>query len=231
MRTVDIRRRQVRVQCPECRIEFIVPNEKIPQGKGLKILCPKCKNPLDIKESAPSGSMEEVVDTASESPGTSFFPDPASDYQGDIDLVEEGVKTALLCCSDLKRAEKIARALQELDFWVVHAVRAAFALGKLHHNHYDLIVLDENFDAAKPTENLVLHHVQLLPMHGRRQFFLCLLSETKPTLDAMLAFRTGVNMVLNTQDIEKAKIIFARAMKDHKAFYSVFNQELNKKQG
>ena len=73
-------------------------------------------------------------------------------------------------------------------------LRPAFALGKLRHNNYDLIVLEENFNSDKDSENLVLHHIQVLPMHLRRQFYLCLLCEDKPTLDAKLAFRMGVNL-------------------------------------
>ena len=108
-------------------------------------------------------------------------------------------------------------------------MRPGFALGKLHYNTYDLIVLEEDFDSAKNSTNLVLHHVQVLPMHQRRQFYLCLLSQDKPTLDAKLAFRMGVNLILNVNDIEKAKVLFARAMKEYRSFYSLFNTELAKK--
>ena len=135
----------------------------------------------------------------------------------------------MLCDTNVKRAERIAQALQELDFWVVHALRPAFALGKLHHNNYDLIVLEENFNSDKDSENLVLHHVQVLAMHQRRQFYLCLLCGDKPTLDAKLAFRMGVNLILNFQDLEKAKVLFARAMKEYRNFYGLFTAELNRK--
>jgi hypothetical protein len=123
----------------------------------------------------------------------------------------------------------MAQALHELDFWVVHALRPGFALGKLHHNRYDLIVLEDNYNSDQDSANLVLHHVQLLPMHQRRQFFLCIISQEKPTLDKRLAFRMGVNIILNVQDIDKAKVILAREMKEHRNFYGLFNAELAKK--
>ena len=216
----------MRVQCHGCRIGFNIPDDKIPEGKVLKVLCPKCKAPIEIDEKQPGKESEEV---------SSYFPEPDSGVIGDdafseyasaVDVVDEGLKSALLCVSNVKQADRIAQVLQELDFYVVHASRPAFALGKLHHNNYDLIILEENFDSQKTASNLVLHHVQLLPMHVRRQFFLCLLSETKPTLDAMLAFRMGVNLVLNLRDLEKAKIILARSMKEYRNFYGVFSAEL-----
>lgn len=212
----------MKVQCPKCLISFTIPDEKIPEGKTLKIACPKCRIPIEVK----AGPAEESHENRSG--GISDFSE--ADYAAAVDVVEEGVRTALMCISNKKLAEGIAPVLQELDFWVVHAARSGFALGKLHHNTYDLIILEETFDAAKSTDNLVLHHVQLLPMHVRRRFFLCLLSETMPTLDAMLAYRMGVNLILNVQDLEKAKIIFARSMKEYKNFYGFFNAELNRKQ-
>jgi hypothetical protein len=219
----------VRVQCKKCRIGFNIPDDKVPEGRVLKILCPKCKAPVDIDEKATRAQIDDRVPYLSETIPLEFGADPVLDYTNAIDVVDEGVKTALLCATNVKVAEKIAQALQEIDFYVVHALRPAFALGKLHHNNYDLIVLEENFDSGKNSTNLVLHHIQVLPMHLRRQFYLCLLSQDKPTLDAKLAFMMGVNLILNVKDTEKAKILFARAMKEYRNFYNLFNAELVKK--
>lgn len=218
----------MRVQCKGCRIEFNVPDDKVPEGKALKILCPKCKHPGEINGQALSESNDHVACL----PGN-HQPGPGAerllDDENSIDVVDEGVKTALLCDTNVKRAGRIAQALQELDLWVVHAMRPAFALGKLHHNNYDLIVLEENFNSGNGSDNLVLHHMQVIPMHLRRQFYLCILSPDRPTLDAKLAFRMGVNLILNVNDLEKAKVLFARAMKEHRNFYGLFNAELSKK--
>jgi len=218
----------VRVQCKRCRIEFSIQVAKVPEGTSPRILCPKCKGPTEIYEKA-ARDDDNHTPYLLENPEAEFGSDPILDYANAIDVVDEGVRTALLCDTNVKRAEKIAQALQELDFWVVHALRPAFALGKLHHNHYDLIVLEENFNSARDSENLVLHHVQVLPMHMRRQFYLCLLSAEKPTLDGKLAFRMGVNLILNVQDLEKAKVLFARAVKEYRSFYGLFNAELARK--
>ena len=218
----------MRVQCKACRVEFAIPVDKVPEGTSPKILCPKCKGPTEIKEKAAIADGDHMP-YLSEYPEPGIGSDRLLDYANAIDVVDEGVKTALLCDTNVKRAEKIAQALQELDFWVVHALRPAFALGKLHHNQYDLIILEENFNSARDSENLVLHHVQLLPMHMRRQFYLCLLSREKSTLDAKLAFRMGVNLVLNIRDLDKAKVLFARAVKEYRGFYGLFNAELARK--
>jgi len=214
----------VKVQCPGCRIALTIPDEKIPDGKAVRMPCPKCKVPVEISRKQPESATQEYAATGS----MPSLSDSYSDYAGAVDVVEDGVKTALLCVGT-RLGEKIAQVLQELDFWVVHASRSGFALGKLHHNNYDLLILEDTFDSAQTGNNLVLHHVQLLPMHVRRQFFLCLFSETLPSMDSILAFQMGVNLILNIKDLEKAKIILARSLKEYKSFYGYFNAEMNKK--
>ncbi len=216
----------MRVQCKRCRIGFNISDDKAPEGKDLKILCPRCKTPVEINGKVTPSELDDRAPYLSESHEPEFGVDSLLDYANAIDVVDDGVKTALLCDTNVKRAEKITQALQELDFWVVHALRPAFALKKLHHNNYNLLVLEENFNADKDSENLVLRHIQVLPMHQRRQFYLCLLCQDKPTLDAKLAFRMGVNLILNYQDLDKAKVLFARAIKEYRSFYGLFTAEL-----
>ncbi|MFP5213180.1 MAG: hypothetical protein ACLGPL_07350, partial [Acidobacteriota bacterium] len=152
-------------------------------------------------------------------------------YQEDsaLDIVEEGMKTALVCISEPSRAEVVEQAVSQMGYYVVSAGQAALAMRKLRHNRYDVVVLDECYGGAKASDNLVLHHIQFLPMHVRREFFLCLLSETMTTLDAMAAFRKCVDMIVNIQDLDKFKIALSRAMKEHSVFYGIFRDELNKK--
>jgi hypothetical protein len=59
--------------------------------------------------------------------------------------------------------------------------------------------------------------------------FLCLLSRKLASFDQMTAFRMGVNLILNVQDLEKAKIILTRAVKEHESFYRLYIEELGKK--
>ena len=218
---------RVKVQCPGCQAAFNVPDDKIPEGKGLRIPCPKCRTPIEVEAGKPSGEEEDFK--VAESPlSSSSFPDISSGAAM-LDVVEEGVKTALICISDPVKAEKVLGILRELQFYAVRADKAHFAMAKLHYNNYDLVVLDELFDAPSAAENIVIHHIQLLPMHDRRQFFLCLLSDRMPTADILLAYRIGVNFILNVRDIDKIKLLLVRALKEHEGFYSLFMDGLTRK--
>ncbi|NLI80583.1 MAG: hypothetical protein GX443_02695 [Deltaproteobacteria bacterium] len=216
----------MKFQCPGCQAGFVVPDEKIPSGKGIRVLCPQCRLPIEFKGN-PSNGQEEA-----QGQGRASSDGELAQIQEEmslIDMVDGDVKTALICVSDEIRAEKTRNAAIQMGYYTVVASKASFAIKKLQNNHYDLIILDERFDSSKPSENLFLHHLQLVPMHVRRNFFLCLLSDQKPTLDHMLAFQNGVDLIFSTADLDKMKVILTRAIKDHEGLYKVFADELGRK--
>lgn len=215
--------------CPACRVTFSVPDERIPVGKGVKILCPKCRMPVERREDPPADKGQEQ-----DKPGAGFSfvsqeLEPGEEDSSLLEIVEDGVKTALLCLADSSRRANVEQILRQSDFFVSVAATVPLALNKLRSNRYDLVVLDEGQDGPGPSGNPFLHHIQLLPMHLRRQFLLCFLSEVLPTMDRLAAFRLGVDLVLNVKDFDKAKILLVRSMKDHAAFYKVFKDELGRR--
>lgn len=223
----------MKCQCPSCQVAFSIPDEKIPEGKALKILCPKCKVPIELKGASENDDADRTeAQRAGGSESSVPSPSPMESLRTDeslVDMVEEGVKTALLCTSDSLRAVALEQVLGELDYYVVRAPKASTAIGKLRLNRYDMVILDDSFEGVNASGNLLLQHIQLLPMHVRRQFFMCLLSQQLPSYDRALAFRLGVDMILNMRDMGKFKLILVNSIKDHKAFYRVFRDELSKK--
>jgi predicted Zn finger-like uncharacterized protein len=220
----------VKFYCPSCQVTFTVPDDKVPEGKGLKVLCPKCRIPIERKdEHDAAGVPDESEMERNVIVSQSYDEDDDDEESSTLEVFEEGAKTALLCLSEPSRSEKMRQMLRLLDYHVSVANSAKVAIKRLHKNRYDLVIVDEKVAGTKDSEHVILHHVQLMPMPMRRQFFLCLLSENLPTLDQLRAFRLGVDMILNVQDLDKAKVILARTMKDHKAFYQVFTGELERK--
>ena len=219
----------MRLHCPGCQASFAVPEEKIAKARTARIPCPKCHTPMDVKEdqAEPQSPLEDRAPSVSQSLPPSDFIEEEEGVP--LDLVEESISTALVCVTDTARAELLQNMLQQLDYHVVTATRAPFAVAKLHHNRYDLVLLEESFEQSTLSENLILHHVQLLPMHARRTFFLCLLSVVYPTMDRMTAYRLGVDMTLNVRDLDNVKIVLPKAMKEHRSFYTVFVDELEKR--
>jgi len=219
---------RVKFFCPGCKATFTLSDDKLPTDREVRALCPRCRIPVERSEDNQKGGAGAQSAGLPESYVTPDMDETDSD-QAPVEIIEEGVKAALVCVWDTARSYKVEQSLRQLDYYVSTAFSPKEAFEKLNRNHYDLVVLDEVYGGAKASENAVLQHFQLLPMHSRRHLFLCLLSEQLPTLERMIAFKYGVDMILNVRDMDKAKVLFVRAMKDHRHFYKVFADELEKR--
>lgn len=214
--------------CPGCKATFTLADDKIPTDKKVCALCPRCRIPVErspVEQPQGAGAKASRICTSFVSPDV----EELDSGDAPLDVVEEGVRAALVCVWDAARSYKVEQSLRQLDYYVSAAFSPKEALEKLHRNQYDVVVLDEVYGGSKSCENAVLQHFQFLPMHTRRHLFLCLLSEDLPTLERMIAFNHGVDMILNVKDTDKAKVLFVRAMKDHRHFYKVFTDELEKR--
>lgn len=218
----------MKFSCPRCKATFTLADDKLPADKEFRALCPRCRIPVErtSDEQAVAGGVRPVDPPADYAAPDIDEPD---DDHAPVEIIEEGVKAGLVCVGDTARSYKVEQSLRQLDYYVSTAFSPKEALDKLHRNQYDLVVLDEAFGGDKAGGNVILQHFQLLPMHSRRHLFLCLLSEQLPTLERMIAFKHGVDMILNVRDMDKAKVLFVRAMKDHRHFYKVFADELEKR--
>lgn len=261
----------MKVLCPGCRSTLSIPDEKVPEGKVIRVLCPRCKNPIQVgrtsgssepskeqvspapfadehppqSSSSPSSIPPSSPSSASSLPPSSPSSSPNLGFTGAggglgdmaaLDMVEEGIEKALLYISDPSSLQMIEQALQQMDYYVSSAPTARHAVNKLINNTYDLVVSDEILQkrSEKGEEDeeseFFLEYVQSLDMYTRRQFLLCLISDKLRTLDHLSAFRFGVNLILNKQDLDKAKLIFERAIREHKGLYRAFLRELKSKE-
>lgn len=217
----------MKLLCPGCQASFTVSEDKIPPGKGMRILCPKCRTPVQKVDEGPEERPRPPLETASTPTAPEFLEDDMDAISSDF--LDQGVRSALLCASDPARVRRLSQVLEQMDYHLTTASTSQSALEKLHRMQFDLVMLEETHGGAQLEDNPVLHHFQLLPMPARREFFLCLLSPTLATLDRMSAFRLGVDLILNERDVDKAKILMMRAMKDQRYFYKTFSEEMEKK--
>jgi CheY-like chemotaxis protein len=145
-----------------------------------------------------------------------------------FDFVEEGGATALICESDPTVREKISDSLKDLGYRITAAAAAKDALKAMRFHVFDVVVLNELFDAADPQANSVLHYLADMPMTTRRRFFVALVSSQFRTMDNMAAFNHSVNIVINLKNIDEMGKIIKQGDADNKAFYHVFQETLQK---
>ncbi|HSO18853.1 MAG TPA: hypothetical protein VLT88_05320 [Desulfosarcina sp.] len=92
----------------------------------------------------------------------------------------------------------------------------------MRYHGYDLIVVNEYFDAKDPDSNGVLIYLERLNMAVRRNIFVAMITRRFRTMDNMTAFQKSVNMVVNVDNITDFDKILRRGMADYGIFYQAY---------
>ena len=139
-----------------------------------------------------------------------------------FDFVEEEGKTALLCESDPMIIKAITPVLDVLEYHITEVKNSREALKTMRYHSYDLIVVNEYFDAKNPDANGVLIYLERLHMSVRRNIFVTLITRRFRTMDNMAAFQKSVNMIVNVDNITDFDKILRRGMADFGIFYQAY---------
>jgi CheY-like chemotaxis protein len=145
-----------------------------------------------------------------------------------FDFVGEGGATALVCETDPAAREKIMEGLKGVGYQVTAPATAKDVLKAMRFHVFDVIVLNECFDAANPGANGVLQYIENMAMPTRRRIFVALVSDRHRTMDSMAAFNQSVNIVINLKNIEEAGKIVKQGVADNRVFYHIFQETLQK---
>jgi uncharacterized protein YbaR (Trm112 family) len=223
------------IVCQKCKSKFKIPEEKLPEGKIINIPCPKCKGNISIdRRKAPIKSQadidkdssgldlneKKVLDTKAE-------PAPSEpDHEMESESFGEDEKTALICDDNQSHQEKLRSALKELGYRSVIGKDSNDVLKKLRINHYDMIVLHEEFGGEPSSENHVLSYIQPMSISIRRNIFFVLIGKTFSTLDNMMAFSKSANMVINEKDLPQIFSIFKKSMAENEDFYKIHKKTM-----
>jgi len=216
------------IVCEQCQGKFKIPDEKLPKGQIFSLTCPNCKNKISIDTRSKIDSSSKP-NTGTEK--TIFDEVVSGAYDASekpFDFVEEGAETALLCETDPATMAKIKIALENMGYHTTEALSALDALKQMHFHVFDVVVLNEKFDAHNPDENNVLKYLRQLSMDIRRNIFVALITDRFRTMDNMAAFHESVNIVVNLKNINEIEKILKSGVADNTIFYQVFKESLTK---
>ncbi len=210
------------VRCENCKTKFKVADSKLPAGQLLSLKCPKCESKIEVDTRAGAGAATAAATLQS------FMDETASDtYDADLrafDFLEEGVETALICEQDEGMRAKIRAVLEEMEYNITEAASTRDALKYMRFHPFNLVILDQGFDAGDPDSNYVLRYVAQLPTTARREVFVVLVGNDFTTGDYMMAFNKSVNLVLNLENMDEFEKFLRLSLSDHQEFYRVFKE-------
>lgn len=216
--------------CESCQSRFKIAEEKIPKGKTAALTCPKCRNRIRVAPPADDAAgPPNPAPAESEADLFSFDEAEGDAYDASdkpFDFVEEEGKTALLCEPDPTIKKAITRVLDVLEYHVTEVNSSREALKTMRYHSYDLIAVNDYFDATNPEANGVLIYLERLNMAIRRNIFVVMITRHFRTMDNMVAFQKSVNMVVNVDNIADFDKILRRGMADFGMFYQSYKEVL-----
>jgi len=211
------------IVCENCKARLRIPDEKIPQGKGVVLSCPKCKNKLLLEDegAGPAVELDSVAEADRAERDYSY-----DDEEVALDLYEEGAKLALVMVDETHHDETLERAIEDVGFKYVSAQNTREAIGKMRLHHFDLVLLSDRFDGIELGQSPVLQYLNFLPMSIRRQIFFALIGDNFKTMSRMTAFAMSANLVINWNDLGKITSVLQYAISDNEKFYKVFMETM-----
>lgn len=218
------------VSCNNCNGRFNVPDEKLPEGKVASIRCPKCKGKIVIDLTAEGSGAREPARTKTQ--GFDFDDSMDDDVydsgERPFDFLEEEGKTAIICEKDPGIIKAIKTVLDIMEYSVTVAESMRDALRKMKYHAFDMVLINETFDAPDPESNGILIYLERLQMDVRRNIFVGLLTQRFATMDNMAAFLKSVNITINMNDIDKIDRILGRGISEFDLFYAIYKDSAKK---
>ena len=220
----------VEITCTNCGTKLNIPDHKIPKDKKASFLCPKCKQRLYITPDSTenTGNNGPIPGGgANEKPGSGTPDYDASERP--FDYLDDDAETALICLGDAHSATHARTALEKMTYHIEQVDDVRTALTRMKYHLFNIILVDEAFDAAHSGSRILLQELKELDMGLRRQIVVVLISPKLRTQDDMTALSKSVNQIINRKDMPSHTLnLLKKGIKDHEQFYTVFNEGLKK---
>ncbi len=214
----------MKVKCTNCNAVFGLPDDKVPKGKTVRIVCPRCGGKFTVagKDRRQAGAAASGAASGSKAGGA--ISADVSGWTVRFDRLEKDGERALLCLADDGAKAELEAAVAAMGFGLREVADPATAIEWWKQNQYRLVLIDEGEDVSALLRHPLIVFSRALPMRMRRNGVVCLLSRSLQTMDGLAAFRFGVDLILNRQDVARAAEVLNKAVADHRAAYLEFNR-------
>ena len=147
---------------------------------------------------------------------------------GSFDFVTSGDKPALIAFTTPGWLETAKAALQELGYKVHTAATHSDFLLRFSQVQYQVVLVEELFNANNLEENLTLTALQNMTVGLRRHATIMLVGDTFQTFTPMEAFKHSVHAVINSSELFLLKQLVEKAVSENSAFLHNFREIQNR---
>ncbi|NCC23846.1 MAG: hypothetical protein EOM25_01405 [Deltaproteobacteria bacterium] len=179
----------VDLACTSCEARFRIPDEKLPESKRFGVRCPRCGSKIVVdRDKGPELKAEEVVRQVVRAGATAdvleFFP--------------PGARVAFSALPEGRFSKTLYKALQLRGIHISLATYKDTDHARLMLNTYQIVVLHDDEHGRS-----LLDVIHSWTGTRRREVNVVMAGGKAVSMDPVEAFRLGVNMYLNEEDVEK----------------------------
>lgn len=232
------------IRCDNCSVSLQLDESKVPSG-NFTVRCPRCQNMIRVQAGA-NGKSSSVQQLEATSPapavenGKQQFAAKESDFeinsamrallsalQKDNKTVEtddssdEKPRRALLCLG--QKRDAVAKVLVEAGYKVYLAQNPAQANERMREGKTEIVIFSPDFAAEFGGAAILQQKMNAMYSSERRRVFVVSIEDTGNTLSAHEAFIRNLNLIVNSNDVEKLPLVMNRALRDFNEIYHYFN--------
>jgi CheY-like chemotaxis protein len=117
-------------------------------------------------------------------------------------------------------------ALRRAGYDVSVAAEAAEAVERMREDHFDVLVLDPEFDVRTQGALRMAREMTAMRTAERRRLVFVMLSNTARTGDAHAAFLAGANLIVSMKEVAELPRVLEKNIRDLNELYRDFNKAL-----
>jgi CheY-like chemotaxis protein len=191
-----------------------VPDERLPKGKVVTAVCPRCKGPI---------SIDMTADAPQPAPPMPSPPLPAEEPKG---YQEGGQPRALVCVNVPAERLQVITILKQIGYVPHSSKDSGEAIERLRLSAYAIVVLCDGFDPPEQDGPSIQSYLANMGMTSRRNIDVVLIDPSLASNDQRAAFAHSVDLVLHPNDLPHFEEALGHSKTEKEIRYRVLKESL-----
>lgn len=234
------------IRCDNCSVSLQLDESKVPNA-NFTVRCPRCQNMIRVQPGAQGKGSSSVQQLEATTPapaiedGKQQFSVKESEFEINSamrsllsalqketkvldadDSSDERPRRALLCLG--QKSDAVSKVLVDAGYKVYLAQTPAQANERMREGKTEIVIFSPDFAAEFGGAAILQQKMNAMYSSERRRVFLVSIEDNGNTLSAHEAFIRNLNLIVNSNDIEKLPLVMNRALRDFNELYHYFNR-------
>ena len=134
-------------------------------------------------------------------------------------------RNVVACLANSEDMSKVQVALQDQAFQLTVASSPEQVTSMLQMSHQlDVLLLDPNFHSDQQGGAAIMRYLNMLNPARRRRVFVVVMSHSYSSSDTQAAFMHGVNLVINSNELDMLPTALSKSIQEFNSLYRAFNE-------